>query len=90
MSSNGVRHLQGSGSPETEGVKIAGIDVRADAMFRIACVLTLIGMKFTPGIRDQNQAGDLLPFNSLLDTPEPNRACVQESVHVWQCIESEL
>jgi len=48
VSSNGVLHLQGGGFPETEGTKIPGIDTRADVTFRIAFVLTLIGMRFTP------------------------------------------
>lgn len=90
MSSNGVRHFQGGEFPETEGTNIDGIDIRADATFRIACVLTLIGMRFYLRRKNQNQVGDSLPFNSLLDAPESGRACIQERVHVRQCIKREL
>ena len=90
MSSNGVRHLQGGGFPETEGTKIAGIDTRADATFRIAWVLTLMEMRFAPRRETKIKRKGSLPFNSLLDAPKPNRARVQERVHVRQCIEREF
>ena len=80
MSSKGVLHLQGGGLPEIEGTRIAGIDIRAEVMSRIAWVFTLITIRLTP--RNHNYAGDLLPFNSFLYTPEPSRPCVQERVHV--------
>ena len=89
MSSNGVLHLQGGGPPETEGTKIPGIDIRAESTFRIACVLTLIGVRSTC-TKYQNQPGGLLPFNPFLDAPESNGACMQEGMHMRQCIKCEL
>lgn len=89
MSSNGVRHLQCGGPPDTEGIKIPGIDIRADSTFRIAFVLTLIGMRSTC-IKDENKVGGSLPFNPFLDAPESNGARMQERMHMRQCIKCEL
>ena len=75
MSSNGVRHLQGGGSPETEGTKIPGIDIRADSAFRIACVLTLVGIRSTGAAAKIRREAHCHSIPSLMPPNPIGRVC---------------